>query len=366
MIGTRSLFALLVFTLMFIMSCAGGNTPLDPSMNNQNGDLTSISNDGFDGSRSIQDFAFGDPCENDLIAGQQYFAGTVELSYDLDNIYITYKTTGDWFISEVHAHVTDSPDKFPTNGAGNPQIGHFDCNESFYPPVTEYTCVFPNDFEDGDIVYYAAHARVLRIVDGQVVQDETAWGGCEDFDTEWEGNRWGNYCYCEIDICEYDLNLTLPDTVCATHSYPDPNSYWGITLFNVPDGFSVTNQKYLGWCSEKFVFLTPGSRCNIDIFSSLGDDIPTQYTDINWNAINYIVNHKLAGATPLDIQNAIWHFSDNNNPPPGSKADQMIQDANANGLDFVPGPGDVILAILVVSANQQCTFIEIPVECIED
>ncbi|HEX9744960.1 MAG TPA: hypothetical protein VGB30_05985 [bacterium] len=347
--ATRSFLALLIVSLLFVFGCGGGSSnPIAPSTADQNSGLN-------DSSKVLTALDFGEGCETDLIAGQFDTVGSVSFTYDENYIYITYTVDPGYCINEIHAHIGTSLADFPLNKAGNPVLGQFDCSEEFDECVTEYTCTFDNTYEDGDVVLYSAHA-VVTYPDGT---QETAFGGeCYDF----PGNRWGWYCECELEICEYDLNLTLPETVCVIHTYPAPDSYWGIELYDVEDGYSVSDGNYLGWCCENTVTLSPGNRCDVEIFSSYEDDLPNMYGEDDWNRINYILNHKPDGATIMEIQKAIWHYTDGLVPDnPTTQA--IVDDADANGGDYEPGVGDVIAVILFIGENNQCTFFEVPVVC---
>jgi hypothetical protein len=86
------------------------------------------------------------------------------------------------------------------------------------------------------------------------------------------------------------------------------------------------------------------------------------YGEDDWNRINYILNHKPDGATIMEIQKAIWHYTDGLVPDnPTTQA--IVDDADANGGDYEPGVGDVIAVILFIGENNQCTFFEVPVVC---
>jgi len=115
-----------------------------------------------------------------LIAGQHHDAGTVTVSNDETNLYVTYKLSEEavsfgWCLSETHVHVAEDWHLIPQKN-GNPPPGQFDYQATFeYEPcVTEYTYTIPLS-EDlieslGEIcgdeypdLYIAAHAVIKNV-----------------------------------------------------------------------------------------------------------------------------------------------------------------------------------------------------------
>lgn len=153
-----------------------------------------------------------DPCYEEsytIYAGQHIDVGTLTVSNDEENIFVTYDLSGtDWKLSETHLFV-GNVDDLPLNGGGNPKIGHFPYSES-HNGEQIYTYTLPReDFEECFAV--AAHAVVVKDGGkGKGGGSETAWanGG-----TEFPGHRWGWYLeeYCPGD-CE-------PDFVCIDGAF---------------------------------------------------------------------------------------------------------------------------------------------------
>lgn len=116
----------------------------------------------------------------DLIAGQNIDVGSVTVTLDGDTVIVTYETDGDWSIDETHLFVGDLAD-LPTNGGGNPRIGHFPHNES-HTAGTTTVIVSTIELLPGECAYVAAHA----VVGNSSGQEETAWGDGEPIG----GNNW--------------------------------------------------------------------------------------------------------------------------------------------------------------------------------
>jgi len=137
---------------------------------------------GIDGNVEISNITvygcpFWDECTVDLIAGQNEVAGMVTVDDDGVNLLITYKTTGDWEMTETHLYVGKTDPKELTSAPGQ-----FPYSVEHDPTVTTYTYTIPISEIDsyklnkgkkwvadnnpgigpGDQIYIAAHAEVIR------------------------------------------------------------------------------------------------------------------------------------------------------------------------------------------------------------
>ena len=124
-----------------------------------------------------------------LWGGKTIDVGTVTVANDETNLYVTYQTTGDWYLTEVHLYVLDY----------EPLVrlipGHAPYKSGDIAYATSYTFIVPLanlGFPvtcDETVLWLQAHAAVVRMVDGVVVQDETAYGGDINPDANpWYGN----------------------------------------------------------------------------------------------------------------------------------------------------------------------------------
>ncbi|MEZ4874924.1 MAG: hypothetical protein R2793_05625 [Flavobacteriaceae bacterium] len=159
----KSKITLLFLAIMVMISCSKNN--VDESIEESYNII------GVPG--QIDDGILGEDqnlYEDDLLAGQTIDAGTLTVDLVDGEVVVTYTTDSDWVIVVTHLYVGDLAD-LPTNGAGNPQIGHFPYGETLPAGTTEatYTTI---TLEEGECVYVAAHAEVVNTVTGQT---ETAW-----------------------------------------------------------------------------------------------------------------------------------------------------------------------------------------------
>jgi len=135
----------------------------------------------------------GDPFTTDLLAGQDIPVGTVSVWNDGGNLYVKYETNEDWVITETHVDVAIDSSDIPQTKTGNPKVGHFAYSDP-HGPVPEYTYQIALSSLSGDSLCIAAHANVLKIIDGLVEQEETAWADGDPF----PGKNWATYFTYEI------------------------------------------------------------------------------------------------------------------------------------------------------------------------
>jgi hypothetical protein len=151
-------------------------------------------------------------CTADLMAGQNTNAGSVTVTNDGYNLYVTYATTGDWQIKKIHLYV-GALAGLPTNNGGNPKIGNFPVKVSFSPFTTTYQATIPLSSLADSCFIVAAHAELKRVVGGQVVQTETGWAAGTKINPN-NGGSWATYFSC----CKQ------PSTTSATNGCADINS----------------------------------------------------------------------------------------------------------------------------------------------
>lgn len=147
------------------------------------------------------------------------------------------------------------------------------------------------------------------------------------------------------------INLP-PGTVNAAFNNPGSNSYWTITLSNVPSGYDVTNGAYTGWCNDETHYINNGDTLGVTLYSSYGQSV---YAG-DWNRVNYVINHPQG--LWQDVQDAIWYYIDGHTMPSSAAGIAMVNGANANGGGFEPAPGQ-LLAVVVWKAGYQTTFITV-------
>ena len=127
-----------------------------------------------------------------LYAGQNIEAGTVNVSNDCQNIYVTYRMAGDWTLQETHLEIANAFEDIPMTKSGNPIVGHFTYkNDELSSGTTIDTHVIPINGKNGTL-YIAAHANVSAHTPNQ-----GAWAA----GTSFPGHNWATYFTYNITDC---------------------------------------------------------------------------------------------------------------------------------------------------------------------
>lgn len=135
----------------------------------------------------------------DLIAGQQYDSGEVSVYFDVDNVYVEYRANTNWLIKKTHLYVGDFQ-LVPTNNSGSPVPGQFPISTNF-PNGTSQAVYTISKANLPECFTITAHAEVVRLQNGSVVQTETAWGEGVRFTNK----NWAMYfSVCQSDCFDYE------------------------------------------------------------------------------------------------------------------------------------------------------------------
>ena len=129
-----------------------------------------------------------------LVAGQNTVIGTVVVSNDVNFLYVTYTTTGEWSLAQVHLYVLGNE---PT---GRLEPGHAPYKNENIPNGTKtYTFVIPfsESLTCGSSIWLQAHASV---------NGETAYGGT--IVNPQHGSWYGKIFY-QIECCEPEVECKM-------------------------------------------------------------------------------------------------------------------------------------------------------------
>lgn len=182
----------------------------------------------------------------------------------------------------------------------------------------------------------------------------------------------------ELSDCEFDLSLPeLPDQVdaCVTDKGLDAiDSYFNINVSN-----TVLAGDYDGWCVDVDRNLEDDDCFTADVYSSF-ETLPTGAVDRpeNFDRVNWLLNQNIIGQPSTgfggtytfgDLQRAIWYLVDDSNctlcaylgPYEDARALELVAAAEANGVGFEPGAGQIIAIVLVPTDGETQTVI-IPYE----
>lgn len=139
-----------------------------------------------------------------LTAGQHMLAGTVVVSNDADFLYVTYNTTGEWMLKEVHLYILESASTGRLAPGQTPYK-----NDKLANGTQTYTFAIPfsETLECGTTIWIQAHAAT---------NGETAYGGTITGSDR--GSWFGNISYeiecCEEDECDLSASAVVTDVKC--------------------------------------------------------------------------------------------------------------------------------------------------------
>lgn len=245
----RVLIGLVIIVAMLVMiSCDNASSPLAPE-NSGEGD-NSLGKKGGKSSGSSQtstcnvegtfagynetDGADYSTYEYALWAGKHNDAGSVSITNDAENIYVTYSTNETADLGEVHVYIWTDASSIPSK---RPAPGHADYVMEDIN-ADEVTVTIPADIACGGTFYISTHAALVGDGDNA---GETAYAGDvsspDCFDAT-KGAWWGYVNYTVE--CFYDLSVALVtdgDMDCFSYSTLTINGDEISSLENQTSGF---------------------------------------------------------------------------------------------------------------------------------
>ena len=345
--GRIFLLSVLLFIVAASFGCGGANGPTS----------TPTSNDV----RTLQ--WYDAPTVFPIIAGKNITVGQVTVKNDLSFLHVTYDITAPgWSMKESHVAVAKTLSGIPHMWTGYPIPTKFPYGNKHYPAVTTFTYDIPlNGWAEGTELFVATQC---------VVQLKKKWGcGYYQYETGWAGDHkfpgghcgnWALYFHYCVQGCHIDLPR---DPVCVTMHYPGTFSYWSHDLSSVPTGYDAADGNYLAWCLQEQVYAYPENLyCGVTLYAFTDPTMPTIFAGMQFDKINWVLNHK-NGASIIDIQSAIWYFTGAGGYPTTPGAIALVVDADANGVGYVPGSGEIMGVIVYISDTVQSTFIEVVCGC---
>ena len=134
-------------------------------------------------------FADTDVQEVDLIAGQHYDAGGVQIWNDHQYLYVKYCLQDGWQLQALQLAVAESLGEIPQTKTGNPIPGKFEYKDCFAPAVSEVLYTIPREnWPAGTCLFIAAHGETSLLA-AEIEQQESAWAE----GTPFPGKNWATY-----------------------------------------------------------------------------------------------------------------------------------------------------------------------------
>jgi len=169
-----------------------------------------------------------------LWAGKHNDAGTVTITNDDDNLYVTYNTNETADLSEIHVYVwtneADIPSKRPAPGQAPYVVENiFDDAYTLTIPVAELGC--------GDSYYVSTHAALIaNATDNDEAAEgdnagETAYAGDSNSPACYDGQKgaWWGYVTYTVD-CFFDVSGTVYEDFDHSYDNEEENPFAGICV----------------------------------------------------------------------------------------------------------------------------------------
>lgn len=149
----------------------------------------------------------------------------------------------------------------------------------------------------------------------------------------------------------------IPDSTVEMFLRNGQNSRFEIFFLDVKYGYDLVDfEFYNAWCLEEGKPIRRNAIHKVRLYNCYDPDLPPKFGTMEWNKINYIINHK--NASPKVTQEAIWHFAGSNNKPLSPEAAKLVEEANLNGKDYKPAEGELIAVICNPQEKKQALFLE--------
>ncbi|MCM1566038.1 MAG: hypothetical protein NC238_08855 [Dehalobacter sp.] len=165
-----------------------------------------------------------------LMAGQFHEAGNVYVVNTPEKLYVGYITSGDWKMQAVHLYV-GTCDGVPVNMQGDPDPEQFPHKVEFTSLQNFYYVEIPLDMLPEGCLCVSAQAEVVKVVNGEMVQSETAFG---------EGEKVGSNWFMKFEYCPAICEDEPPVEVC----YQDETA-WAAGTRYVSKGSWATYTPYV-------------------------------------------------------------------------------------------------------------------------
>jgi len=175
------------------------------------------------------------------MAGQNSDIGSVSVYNTADSLFIDLFTVGNWWLQSASAYV-GVLSGMPQAPNGNPKVGQFPYQKTLNPKKKVVRFGIPLSGLPACFIV-AVHAEVRKVINGQTVQCETAWGQGQNL----PGPNWAmgiSYCKQACVSCDYS---TTPTTLKAE----EKQICGQVLVTNNADSLYVTYQMFDGWKLRK-------------------------------------------------------------------------------------------------------------------
>ncbi|MGA2939245.1 MAG: PEP-CTERM sorting domain-containing protein [Syntrophobacteraceae bacterium] len=150
----------------------------------------------------------------------------------------------------------------------------------------------------------------------------------------------------------------IPDSQVEMFIRDGTDTRFELFFLDVRYGYDLVDfEIYKAWCLAENRPIRRNAIHKVRLYNCYDPNLPPEFRGMEWNQINYIVNHK-KGSKEV-IQQAIWYFANSENQTKLSvEATQLVEEANLKGKDYIPAEGDLIAIICQNEGNKQPVFLE--------
>jgi PKD repeat protein len=273
-------------------------------------------------------FDDGDPIEDSIEQNPE----NVPFGVGVYNVVLTVKDECGTATDEMTVTITEYP--LPTANAGPDQCIQLGCESEvivdFDGSGSSGVCLnYDWDFDDGNYGTGSNPSHTYPAGTYDVTLTVTDICGRSDTDT--------------MVLTIHSSCGNSPDQLTVSYSSPWTTNHYLKVKFSDGGGDILPDFQYYGWCSHLYEQGLPISGDVMYAYCTLE-------LDKYWDKINYIINNR-DGYGKMAVQWAIWHYIHNIDPDSSSstvnsKAWELIDDADANGIGFCPGLGEKYVVLL--------------------
>jgi hypothetical protein len=150
----------------------------------------------------------------------------------------------------------------------------------------------------------------------------------------------------------------IPDSPVEMFIRQGTDTRFELFFLDVRYGYDLVDfEFYKAWCLAKNKPIRRNAIHKVRLYNCYDPNLPPEFRGMEWNQINYIVNHKKGSKEA--IQQAIWYFANSEKPTTFSvEAAQLVEEANQKGKDYIPAEGELIAIICLPDEKKQPMFIE--------
>jgi len=149
----------------------------------------------------------------------------------------------------------------------------------------------------------------------------------------------------------------IPDSTIEMFIRNGENSRFELFFLDVKYGYDLVDfESYSAWCLEESKPIRRNAIHKVRLYNCYDPDLPPKLKSMEWNQINYVINHK--NASKKVTQEVIWHFAGSNKKPLSAEAVELVEEANRNGKDYKPAEGELVGVICLPEENKQAVFLE--------